>query len=261
MMADRRARLSVRGAAFAAAFAAAVVCASASAQVTDCPLPDDLLPIEVRLPTLERVLSTPGTTATIVILGPLATGGRQRDSGAVNYPARLQSLLARRFPDHPVRVELIGRPRGSVAEQRALIDREVLPLKPALVLWQIGRADARRTVPAAEVGRQIRLGIAQLRSADLMLVSMQYHPQSEALYRTDDYRNELRWAAGSADVPVFDRFEMIEHWSRIGLVDLDSTDPAVQLAAAHRTQVCIAGYLDQVLAEGVSAARDKVRRR
>ncbi len=219
------------------------------------------------LPGLARTLAVPGAPVTVAVLGPLQSGGRSGAAGAagaagaVNYPARLQALLGEAWPGRAVRVESIGKPRGNVHEQYQLIDRRVLPLRPALVIWQVGRADARGAVPSNRFGHMLLKGIAALKGGtgpvgaiDTILMTMQFHPNSEALYRTDEYRNTIAWVGRTTGTPVVDRFSMIEHWWSSGFVDLDSQDPAVQKHGVDTIQRCIAVRLAAAIVAGAVAA-------
>lgn len=224
----------------------------------ECPQPDwAAIPAEP-LPALARKLTSAGASVTIVVLGPLPSGARGRKVDALNYPARLQARLGETWAGRSVKVESIGKPRGNVFEQRSLIDKRVLPLKPDLVIWQIGRADARGAVPSNRFGQELLNGIASLKGAsspiDTILMTMQFHPNSEALYRTDEYRNTIAWVGRTADTTVVDRFTLIEHWWDTGKVDFDSQDPAVQKKDAEWIQHCIADQLAATIVEGVGTA-------
>lgn len=243
----------------AASFAGQAVLAQGA---QDCHAPEwAALPAEP-LPALARKLATQGAPVTIVVLGPLPGGGRARESGAVAYPSRLQALLGEAWPGRSVKVESIGKSRGNVHEQRALIDKRVLPLAPELVIWQIGRADARGAVPSTRFGQELLKGTSQLKSPvkpgvppiDAILMTMQFHPNSEALYRTDEYRNVIAWVGRTTDTTVVDRFTLIEHWWNAGSIDLDSQDPQVQKADSDWVQRCVAERLAATVIEGVAVA-------
>jgi hypothetical protein len=136
----------------------------------------------------------------------------------------------------------VGRARALTGELAALIRREVLPLKPALVIWQVGRADARQANSPHRFSQSLKEGLEMLRQSGIatILADIQFHPQFEALYRTDDYRNYVRWVAGNKDVPLLRRYEMIEYWASAGAIDLDSGDDADQQAAFRFIQECLA---------------------
>ncbi len=117
-----------------------------------------------------------------------------------------------------------------------------MPLKPALVIWQVGRADARKGNPPYRFNNSLTEGLELLhqQGIDTVLADIQFHPQFEALYRTDDYRNYVRWIAGKHDLPLLRRYEMINHWAVSDLIDLDSGSDADQRAAYRFIQECLA---------------------
>ena len=249
--------------ALAQAIEAAPMTAAVTGQTADaCPLPEWAAQAAAPLPAFSGVLTAADkarSPITIVILGPLATGGRRRGTEVLNYPARLQTLLGDAIPTRSVKVVSVGKPRGNVYEQRALIEKQVLPLKPTLVIWQVGRADARGAVPSNRFGQELLKGIETLKgnqkaARDTILMNMQFHPNSEALYRTDEYRNTIAWVGRVTETPVVDRFSLIEHWWNTDFVDLDSTDHDVQKHSADRIQSCIADRLARVILDGVAAA-------
>ena len=129
----------------------------------------------------------------------------------------------------------------------------MLPLKPALVIWQIGRSDARRGNPPYRFADQLDTGIKMLRQQgiDTIVLDLQYHPQFEALFRTDEYRKHLRWVAAKRDLPLFRRFEMIEHWQTEGRVDLDSGTAETENASYDFIQDCVSYQLTRMIVSGV----------
>jgi hypothetical protein len=74
------------------------------------------------------------------------------------------------------------------------------------------------------------------------------------MYRTDDYRNYVRWVAGKRDLPLLRRYEMIEHWASAGSVDLDSGDEAKQQAAYRFIQECLAYQAAQLILSAAGVA-------
>ena len=146
-------------------------------------------------------------------------------------------------------MESVGRQNSTVAEQAALIGKQVLPRKPALVIWNLGRTDARRGLPAARMAQALDRGLKQLRAqkVDTIVLDPPYHPQFEALYRTDDYRQYLRWTINLHDQPAMRRYDMIDYWASTGRIDLDSGDAERQERAVVFTETCIAWQLSRMI--------------
>jgi hypothetical protein len=226
-----------------------------------CEVPPELAPTQDPLPGLSRALKNQAAPLKIVVLGSLSSGAQGRAPGIAGFPARLQSrlasdLAARGF-GRPVEVEMVGQTRASAAELAALIERRVLPKKPALVIWQVGRADARQGNPPYRFSKSLAEGLDMLlqQQTDTIVADIQFHPQFEALYRTDDYRDYVRWLTGKRDLPLLHRYEMIEYWAMSGLIDLDSGNDADQKAAYEFIQTCVAYQAARMIMDAAGLAR------
>ncbi len=214
--------------------------------VRRCEVPDDAAANDDLLPGLTQALTAAAGPVTVVVLTSLSASGKGDDLGASGFPAQLQARLGSRLAERGVRVNLkvetVGKTRAMAGDLTALIKRRVLPLKPALVIWQVGRADARKGNPPYRFNISLTEGLEllQQQGIDILLADIQFHPQFEALYRTDDYRNYVRWIAGKRDLPLLRRYEMINHWAVSSLIDLDSGSDADQRAAYRFIQECLA---------------------
>jgi hypothetical protein len=231
--------------------------ASPDAPVRDarCEVPASLS-ARPRLPGLSKALGPGMPPATVVVLDPLGVGARRPDLGVVRWPVRLQAELGARLSRRDLRVAIVGREPSDVGRLALLLERTVLPSRPALVVWPIGRADIRQGIPPNRFGERLRGGLDALRrhGIDAIVLDIAYHPQSEAIARSDEHRHHLRWVAEDAGAWLFPRFEMIEHWADEGRLDLDSGDPATQLESAERIQACIAMQLARAIAAGVAGS-------
>ena len=138
-----------------------------------------------------------------------------------------------------------------------MITKQVLPLKPSLVIWQVGRSDTRRGNPPYRFVDQLDVGLKLLKQQgiDTILLDIQYHPQFEAMFRTDEYRKHLRWVAAKRDLPLFQRYEMIEYWQSQGLVDLDSSTAGTESASFDFIQDCVSFQLTRMIVSGARRAR------
>lgn len=225
--------------------------AAAVAPATDEPLgrrcasPEEIAPDQARVEPIAAAVVDGQQPLTIVVLGSLS-GQDFGSHGPAAFAPRLQEILqgklAARGIQRPVQVRHVGKIRASAADLARLVDREVLPWRPALVIWQVGRSDPRKGNPARRFAQRLEDGIARLRHAGIPVVvgDIQFHPQFEALFRTDDYRNYVRWVAGKHELPLLRRHEMIEDWSLSGRIDLDSGDASEQRSAYAFIQECLA---------------------
>ncbi|MDO5055840.1 MAG: hypothetical protein Q4E06_00735 [Lautropia sp.] len=231
-----------------------------------CVVPESLRSPPTRLPGLTAALVRGKGDLLVLVLGsdsphadstaPAASGRRTLRRGPpprqTSLTTLLQAQLGRELPPIPgrqIRVESVGRQNSSVGEQAALIGRQIVPRKPALVIWNLGRADTRRGLPPARMAQALDRGLKQLRAqkVDTIVLDPPYHPQFEALYRTDDYRQYLRWTINLHDQPMMRRYDMIDYWASTGRIDLDSGDAERQARAVVFTETCTAWQLARMI--------------
>ena len=258
--------------------------ADTAKQARNCYVPDDLLSEPGRLPGLSAALvrgkgdllvimlgsestnpsparpaSVPSSTANSDAGGSVSSRLRATLAAAARNPLaeRLEERLIQDLgplPGRTVHVESVGRRNSTVAEQASLIGKQILPRKPALVIWNLGRTDTRRGLPPANMARALDRGLEQLRRQhiDTIVMDPPYHPQFEAFYRTDDYRQYIRWTMNLHDQPYLHRYDMIDYWASTGRIDLDSGEPDRQAAAVTFTETCIAYQLSRMIDRGLS---------
>ena len=258
--------------------------ADTAKQARNCYVPDDLLSEPGRLPGLSAALVRGKGDLLVIMLGSESTnpsparpasvpsntansdaGGSVSSRLRATLAAAARNPLAERLeerliqdlgplPGRTIHVESVGRRNSTVAEQASLINKQVLPRKPALVIWNLGRTDTRRGLPPANMARALDRGLEQLRRQhiDTIVMDPPYHPQFEAFYRTDDYRQYIRWTMNLHDQPYLNRYDMIDYWASTGRIDLDSGEPDRQAAAVTFTETCIAYQLSRMIDRGLS---------
>ena len=258
--------------------------ADTAKQARNCYVPDDLLSEPGRLPGLSAALVRGKGDLLVIMLGSESTnpsparpasvpsntansdaGGSVSSRLRATLAAATRNPLAERLeerliqdlgplPGRTIHVESVGRRNSTVAEQASLINKQVLPRKPALVIWNLGRTDTRRGLPPANMARALDRGLEQLRRQhiDTIVMDPPYHPQFEAFYRTDAYRQYIRWTMNLHDQPYLHRYDMIDYWASTGRIDLDSGEPDRQAAAVTFTETCIAYQLSRMIDRGLS---------
>lgn len=258
--------------------------ADTAKQARNCYVPDDLLSEPGRLPGLSAALVRGKGDLLVIMLGSESTnpsparpasvpsntansdtGGSVSSRLRATLAAAARNPLAERLeerliqdlgplPGRTVHVESVGRRSSTVAEQASLIGKQILPRKPALVIWNLGRTDTRRGLPPANMARALDRGLEQLRRQhiDTIVMDPPYHPQFEAFYRTDDYRQYIRWTMNLHNQPYLHRYDMIDYWASTGRIDLDSGEPDRQAAAVTFTETCIAYQLSRMIDRGLS---------
>jgi lysophospholipase L1-like esterase len=164
--------------------------------------------------TRTRLHLTHGRTLTIVAIGSSSTQGTGSSSPGAAYPSRLEALLSERFPDVTVRVLNRGIGGEEEADMLARFERDVIPARPDLVLWQVASNAIMRNRPLSAELMLIREGIARLKrsGADVILVDPQYTTavlaQSIAIPMVDLISAE----AHRQHVGVFHRFVLMKDW-------------------------------------------------
>lgn len=154
----------------------------------------------------------------VVALGSSSTLGVGATAPDRSYPARLEAVLRGRFPAAAVRVVNRGVGGETVADNLARLGRDVLDLRPDLLVWQVGTNDALRGLPPGLVVAQVLGGIAAVRAAgaEVALMAPQPLPEPERDRRVRVMGEALRAAAGAAGVPYLDRHALMRRWLEVG---------------------------------------------
>jgi lysophospholipase L1-like esterase len=149
----------------------------------------------------------------IVALGSSSTWGTGASSRTHTYPARLEQELRAAWPKIDVRVVNAGVGGQLARDMVARIDKDVVPQKPQLVLWQTGVNDAIKGVPIEDYKRQLRAGIERFRAmaVDVVMIDQQYSPKFAKLKDAPLYMTALREVAAKYQVPVVQRFAIMQH--------------------------------------------------
>lgn len=200
-----------------AAVVVAVIATSPAAAKSPCKVPRELLAFKAPLPVTTLSL-TRKSEIHIVALGSSSTAGTGSSGLASSYPARLDDELDDRFPGREVRVSNFGKGGQLATDMMQRISSEVLPIKPALVIWQTGVNDAIQGVPVAAFRETLTTGVKTLLAAgiDVLLIDMQYYPKSERVGGYEDYVRVMREVADQTNVPLLRRFAIMKHLIKSG---------------------------------------------
>jgi lysophospholipase L1-like esterase len=149
----------------------------------------------------------------IVALGSSSTQGIGASSPKSCYPVRLQAELQRRFPDSKITVDNLGIGGQLASDMLPRIKKQVLPLKPTLVIWQTGVNDAMRHVDLEKFKQTVLSGIDMLqkKGVDVVLLDMQYFPRAEKVRDFARYLVAMRQIAEARGVPIVQRFAIMKH--------------------------------------------------
>ena len=206
-------------------------------------------------PPLTRVQATLAQRLplTILVIGGASTVGAAAGGPELAFPARLEAALRTRHPGIDIKVINAGRPRELT---RAMVDRlaaQLLEARPQLVIWETGIMDAVKRTNLAAFDQALHEGIAfvRARGADVVLMDFQYGRGASALIDFQPYSERLYVAADIDDVPVFQRYDMMRHWSETGALNLDETKRDRQQAMAAVLYDCIARRLTDVIERAI----------
>lgn len=149
----------------------------------------------------------------IIALGSSSTQGVGASSPMASYPVKLQAELRRRFPASDITVVNLGIGGQLASDMLARIKSDVLPLKPALVIWQTGVNDAMRRVDLIAFRKTVQSGIDELHSKgiDVVLLDMQYFPGAEKVRDFARYLVAMRQLADASRTPILQRFAIMKH--------------------------------------------------
>ncbi len=158
----------------------------------------------------------------IVVVGTGSSILAGPDGPKSAYPARLEAALARRLPGVTVKVVTLVRSRQTTEDLARGMTKMLAEEKPDLVIWQTGTVDAIRRIDPDVFRDALSHGLDDLHKGgvDAILMNMQYSPRTESMIAMGPFVDTLRVVAQQHEVPVFDRFNIMRHWSETGAFDL-----------------------------------------
>jgi len=159
-----------------------------------------------------------GDPIVIAAFGSSSTRGSQASSRAHSYPAILQAELNRRLPG--AHVAIINRGVGGEDAARELVrlGRDVVALRPQLVIWQVGANAALRDLDPASFATTIAAGVRRLREipADVILMDNQRAPRILAAPRREQIERAVTIVAKEQGVGFFSRGALMDAWQQQG---------------------------------------------
>jgi acyl-CoA thioesterase-1 len=228
---------------------------TAPAQEPGCAVPANFYNTEPMLPKIAVAIAS-GQTVSIVALGGASTLGRAAGSADLTWPARLAVALSSRFPAARVQVDNRAVARQTAQEMASRLVREVIALKPTLVIWETGTTDAVQDTDLDEFRQTMQTGIDRLRASgvEVVFMDMQFSRQTHAVINFDRYESVLREVTDANDVPLFRRHDIMHHWAESGLFDLMTGDHDKLRLVASRLYDCIGRAVADFITRGVHPA-------
>ena len=198
-------------------------------------------------------------TLTILVSGTTSSTLPGANGQAAAYPMRLEAALQKKLPGVNVKVISLAKPRQTAAEMAAAFPKVLREEKPALVVWQMGTADALRGVGTDNFQAILEAAVVKLREggADVIFMNPQYSPRTDAVVATAAYAETIRWVALSNAINLFDRQAVMRQWDELGTFDLLAATKSLDTAA--KVHDCIGRLVADLVLQGVAAAGDENR--
>lgn len=203
-----------------------------------CEVPSDLRSSDSQLRRTAEALRQ-GAPLEILAVGTGSSTLAGSDGASAAWPKRLEQALRKKLPGFTINVTAVATPRQSAEQAAEAFGKLLKERKPVLVIWQTGTVDAMRHVDADDFRISLETGLEALQNAgaDAILMNLQYSPRTETMISVSPYNDTMRLVAQQHEVPLFDRFAAMHHWSETGEFDLFGTTRDASLA--KRVHDCI----------------------
>ena len=188
----------------------------------------------------------------IVAFGSSSTVSWMASDIGHSYPAILQNKLSQRLPYAHIAVINRGVGGQSAAQELARLQNDVLPIRPQLVIWQVGANDAIKDVDPGLFRRELQEGVLRLQQAgiDVVLMDNQRSPRVLAAHDDDLIDRELSTVADQTGAELFARSKLMDRWRAAGY-PYASFVAADRLHHNDRGYRCIADALAQSILNGL----------
>ena len=226
--------------------------AGAFDQAHECPLPERFYAFEPPLTKTPKALAT-GREVVIVALGGSSTLGLAAGAANLAWPARLGSVLTDRFPSARIKVVNRAVARQTAKQVLERLDRDILPLKPNLVIWETGTMEAVRGADVDGFRETVRTGIDELRAAgvEVVLMNMQFSRETDAMIHFQPYLIAMRQVAGANEIPLFRRRGIMRYWAESGFLDLRVKEDKKRRELAVKLYDCIGRAMADFVMRGI----------
>jgi lysophospholipase L1-like esterase len=191
---------------------------------------------------------------TVVALGSSSTLGQGASAPQAAWPARLEVDLNRRMPGVAVTVHNRGKARDDAEQMLRRLESDVMALKPDVVIWETGTAEAMRHRDVEQFTANLQDGIGRIEAggADVVLVTPQYSRETARLISYQPYIEAMNSIGTRREVLLFPRFEVMRHWVESGQMQLDNLTPVQAAGVADRVYDCIARQIGRVMIRAMS---------
>ncbi|MCF4129044.1 SGNH/GDSL hydrolase family protein [Methylobacterium sp. SyP6R] len=195
----------------------------------------------------------------VLAIGSSSTEGIGASAPDRTYPHLLEQSLRTAWRGTPVAVTNAGI-GGETADQTLARLSEALkqPVKPDLVIWQVGTNDAITGGSEAAFRGRLEQGIALVRAAgsDLIILDQQYYPAIPDHARYERFVGLVASVATGAEVPVFSRYALMKDWNRQDPGLLDGMLSSDKFHMGDQGYACLAQALGRDILNAVTPRPD-----
>jgi lysophospholipase L1-like esterase len=222
----------------------------------ECSVPESFYAFEPTLAKTDKALAD-GREVVIAVLGGSSTLGRAAGGADFAWPARLTATLTSRFPSAQIKTVNLAVARQMAKGAADRLARDVLPLKPTLVIWETGTVEAVQGSDIEQFREILQAGIDALRHAgvEVVLMNMQFSRASDAMIRFEPYLTAMRQVADANDVPLFRRHGIMRNWAESGLLDPSVRDGEKSRQLAAKLYDCIGRAMADFVTRGIRHAK------
>jgi acyl-CoA thioesterase I len=232
----------------------------AFAEERECAVPERFASSEPPLSKTPRALAK-RREVLIVALGGASTVGLAAGKAELAWPSRLASALNDRFSSEGIKVVNLSVARQTAETAAKRLDRDVLPLKPTLVIWETGTMEAVRGIDVDQFRETLQAGINKLHAADieLVLMNMQFSRDTDAMIHFSPYLAAMREIAASNGVPLFRRHGIMRYWAESGSLDLRVRGGEQRRQVAAKLYDCIGHAMADFVTRDMPAAKPVIK--
>jgi hypothetical protein len=207
-----------------------------------CEVPAYLLASDSPLPKVAGAVKD-ARVLNILVVGSRSSTIPMQEASA--YPARLQAFLKEKLPAVAVNVSVELLAKKTAEEAATDLVKLMEDKKATLVVWQTGTVDAMRSVDPDDFRGAVDDGVAALQTAgaDVILMNLQYSPRTDSMVSAPPYLDNMRVVAQQHDVPLFDRFAIMQQWNDSGEFDFFSASHGLDLV--KRVHDCLGRALSK----------------
>lgn len=170
-----------------------------------------------------------------------------------SYPIFLETALKERLRDYAINVTVHTEARKTIKDILAALPQALEKNKPALVILQTGTVEAIVGVDPDKYERKLEKAIEIIRAAgaDTILVNPQFSPRTSFVTNSGAMNERIRRVSAYSDVSLFNRYDIMRHWSESDAFDLTALKNDGTYEAVHR---CLGRLLAEFVSRSASFA-------